>query len=64
MKNKKLTEEENRDNLATFGVENLESIKISQERLKSTDGKVMTGEEWLKNNPPLETPTFFSTQKD
>ena len=20
----------------------------------------MTGEEWLKNNPPLETPTFFS----
>ena len=24
------------------------------------DGQVMTGEEWLKNNPPLETPTFFS----
>jgi hypothetical protein len=28
------------------------------------DGQVMTGEDWLQNNPPLETPTFFSVQRD
>ena len=61
---KKLTEKEIKDNLATFGVEDPKVIEISEEDLKSVDGKVMTGEDWLKNNPPLETPTFFSTQKD
>ena len=57
-------EEVKKDNLATFGVEDPSTIEINEEDLKSVDGKVMTCEDWLKNNPPLETPTFFSVQHD
>jgi len=50
---------EKQDNLATFGVEDISTIEINKENLKVVDGK-----EYYKNNPSLDTPTFFSTQRD
>jgi len=57
MNNKtKKTEEEN---LATFGVENLDSIKTKH----SPKVKLMTKEE-IKKQAPRQVPTFFSSQRD
>ena len=55
----KLIEEQKRDNLATFGVEEPSTIKVNEKDLKEVDGL-----EWNKKNEPLDTPTFFSTQRD
>lgn len=55
-----LTAEQKKDNLATFGVEDPREIIIDKENPNVTK---MTKEE-LKNNPPLETPTFFSRQRN
>ncbi len=49
-----------RNNLATFGVEGLDKIKIKKENPMV---KKMIQEE-LEKKEPLETPTFFSTQRD
>ena len=58
--NDKLTEVQKKDNLATFGVEDLDTIKIEKENPMV---KKMTQEE-LEKKEPLDTPTFFSTQRD
>jgi len=66
---KELTEKEKRDNLATFGVEDHSTIKVDDDNpnvIKMTKEKLLEvdGLEWNKNNPPLDTPTFFSRQRD
>jgi len=65
---KELTEIEKRDNLATFGVEDLDEIKVDKHNpnvIKMTKEKLLEvdGLEWNKNNIPLDTPTFFSRQR-
>ena len=60
MGKRKLTEREKRDNLTTFGVEDLDTIKIEKENPMV---KKMTPKE-LEKKEPLETPTFFSVQRD
>ncbi len=34
------------------------------EDLKKEDLKEVDGREWLKHNPPLDTPVFFSSPKE
>ena len=49
-----------KENLATFGVEDLDTIKIE----KSNPNVIRITKDNIEEYEPLETPTFFSIQRD
>lgn len=59
---KKQTAEDRKkqENLATFGVEDLDTIKVE----KNNPNVIRVTKENIEELEPLDTPTFFSTQRD